>query len=224
MIHIARSLGLAIVLGALSPVASMAGPQPESKLLLHLVPFERGTKQNCTTIKAAEAADVRTHGELGREYLAYVIVTDFVAEEGITGVQFGITFDNEPESGVDILSWQDCALYQWHMDDWPEANTGNMLTWHQEQGCQRESPVVVGFFHLKAYSDDVIKIIPRPVDGLARVASCALRTKNVNEYIDDIRAENLGAIGFGKTEGYNPWDPAENMATPKQFEPVKSNR
>ncbi len=212
---------LAAALGIPSGPAA-AGPNENAKFVLHLVPAKKGKKFNCLTPGAKIASEVVTRGELGEEYIAYVLITDYIPEEGITGLQFGISYDEAEGSGADILGWQHCTLYEWPMDGWPAANTGNLLTWHQDDDCQRSIPLVVGYFTVTAASADRLKIIPRPVDGLARVAACGLNNVNAPERLDNIKIENLGWVDFGENAGYNPWDPAQNLLMlQKQFKTRK---
>jgi hypothetical protein len=219
----ARALLAVLVLAGTLGVPSgpvSAGPNENAKLLFHLVPTKKGKKLNCTTPGVQTAAEVVTRGELEQEYLVYVLITDFVPEDGITGVQFGISFDDAEESGVDILAWQHCTLYEWPMDGWPGTDTGNLLTWHQLDDCQRSIPLVVGYFTVTAYSADRFKLIPRPADGLARVAACGLNNVNAPERLDNIKLENLGWVDFGGNAGYNPWDPEQNLLkVQEQFKP-----
>jgi len=221
------ALCIALLVSAfLAPGSVQAKVNPNGKLVLHLVPISKQKKKRkntCFEHGVRSAADVLTEGKLyPQHYLAYVLIADFDTTQGITGVQFGISYDDSLERGVDIFSWQHCTLYEWPMDDWPAANTGNLLTWNQRDDCQKTEPLTVGFFYLTAYSPDRLKLIPRPVDGLARIAACGINGVNSNEKLDDIKAENLGWVDFGGGKGYNPWDPDQNLLNlRKRFQPVK---
>jgi hypothetical protein len=122
---------------------------------------------------------------------------------------------------VDIISWVDCGLYEWAQDDWPQANSGNLITWHQDSDCQKKNPVVVGFFDIEVHSPDQLKIIPRPADGKAALATCGIKsTSAAVDRVTDLREENLGWAGFGGKPGYNPWNPEAFAA--RQAELAKS--
>ncbi len=222
-----RRASLLCVFGLVVGAFLHAGParavvSPDAKLVLHLVPTKPGKKRVCTEHGVKAFSDVLTHGDLyPQHYLAYVLITDFDTKEGIAGVQFGVSYDDSVGRGVDVLSWQDCALYQWPMDAWPGANSGNLLTWDQNEGCQQDDPVVVGFFYLTAYSPDRLKLIPRPVDGLARVAACGIKQINAASRLDNVKPENLGWLDFGEGQGYDPWDPQQNLLELKsRFKPM----
>jgi len=193
-----------------------AGPNPDATLILHLVQAETVKSVSCRSHEVTDCSQVVTAGELNVDYYAYVMAADLDTATGIAGVQFGISYDDSLGRGVDILDvgWQYCTLLEWPMEDWPRANTGDLLTWNQQTDCQRGYPVVVGYFTLVAHSPDRFRIIPRPVDGLARVSACGLNTVNAPEKLDDVKLENLGWVdfgGYGGGKGYNPCDPNQNL-------------
>jgi hypothetical protein len=219
-----RDIPLFFVLTALTFASApvLAGPNEDAKLVLHVVPTETRRGGGCFSDLPEDAKDLSTAAKLHpQNYFAYVLITDFSIQRGLAGVQFGISYDDSVGRGVDITSWQNCALYQWEMENWPASGTGNLLTWDQAEDCQETAPLPVGFFFLTAYSEDRLKLIPRPVDGLARVAMCGL-TVGRKTTLDNIKAENLGWIDFGKGPGYNPWDPEQNLLNiQKRFQPIK---
>jgi hypothetical protein len=51
---------------------------------------------------------------------------------------------------------------------------------------------------MTAYNPGVLQIIPRPVDGAAKVADCSAVEDNI------AIPTHLGAAGFGDQYGYNP--------------------
>lgn len=203
-------------------VPALSGPNPDVKLILHLVPTENRRGHSCYTDIPGGPTEVLTKGDLyPQHYFAYVMITDFSSKYGVAGVQFGISYDDSVKSGVDITSWQTCTLYEWPLDEWPASETGNLLTWNQAEDCQEKFPLPVGYFYLTAYSPDRMKLIPRSVDGLARVAVCGVSTVNAEDMVDNVKAENLGWLDFGGEDGYNPWDPEQNLENlQKRFKPI----
>ena len=225
------SLSLTLLAGWMLAVGPALGPasagvNPDGKLLIHLVPAKKKAKRLgiCGRHGIEKPADVVTKGELEpQRYFAYVVITDFDTEVGITGAQFGISYNDTAEAGVDIIYWQSCTLYEWPMDDWPGSESGNLLTWNQNEDCQTTQPLVVGLFYLTAYSPDRLKLIPRPVDGMARLAACGVNSINSPEKLDTLQLENLGWVDFGGGEGYNPWDPEQNLLNlQNKFKPIKN--
>jgi hypothetical protein len=206
-------LALGLYLLAFASVGPLgAGPSPDVKLLLHLVPVKKGEKATCVAHGVKTSNQIRTTGDLyPATYVAYVLIADFDTTEGVTGVQFGIGYNDTLGKGVDVISWTDCALYQWPMAEWPGAYSGNLLTWNQNLDCRRTDPLAE------------MKLIPRPADGIAQIAACGVKAMNAKEKTDNVKPENMGWLGFGKVEGYNPWDPAQNRREMK-FTPIKPGR
>lgn len=210
--------------GLLSGPAS-AGPNANAKMILHIVPAVKKTPVGCNNVLPKEATAVVTAGNVDPQgYYAYVLITDYDVRRGLAGAQFGISYDDSANSGVDVLSWQSCALYEWPMDGWPASDTGNLLTWNQAEDCQEKMPLAVGFFYVIAYSPDRLKIIPRPVDGLTRVAVCGIQSgMKERDMVDDLIPENMGWVDFGGDKGYNPWDATQNLKEIK-FKPIKNRQ
>jgi len=194
--------------------ASYAGPNANSKIVLHLgTPLVAG---GCTAAQARPACSgVNTSGALyPATYFAYVLVMDADASAGVQGVQFGIDYDPVIGSGVDVYGWTNCATLQFPQTGWPASGTGNLVTWNS---CQQNEPAgagtgvvaVVGYFYVGSYSPDVLKLTARPVDGLAVVADCGFS----GVYIEDVLSSTggpgvsaLGEVAFSSTgaPGYNP--------------------
>jgi hypothetical protein len=210
-----RLTWIASALLVLVSAVSLAGPasagkNPNAKFLLHLVPYS--TKNTCETGVVRSFDKVVTRGDLfPAKYTAYVLVVDG-SNAGISGVQFGIAFNDSLEKGVDIIDWQECSLFNWPMQGWPtESMTGNLCTWNQETDCDTSGVRVAGYFYLTAHSRDRLQIIARPVDNKAAVAACGIRTDSRTEVLDLIHSDNMGFVEFGGGEGYNPWDPKQNL-------------
>jgi hypothetical protein len=219
------ALALFLALGPLLSTPLSAGPNANAKMILHIVPAVKKTPVGCGNVLPKEPTGVTTAGNVDPQgYYAYVLVADYDVRRGMAGTQFGISYNDSAEAGIDILSWQSCALYEWPMDSWPASETGNLLTWNQAEDCQEKMPLPVGFFYVIAYSPDRLKIIPRPVDGLTRVAVCGIESgMKETDMVDDLVPENLGWVDFGGGKGYNPWDPAQNLKEVR-FKPIKSNQ
>lgn len=221
-----RSAAPALATGLLllpSPApAQEEGPDnSDVTMLVHLVPKEELRRVNCFHHGVETAQDVVVQGEVSkdpevpREYMAFLLLAGFDKDVGLTAVQFGIAYDPEEKSGVDVLGWQDCAALEWHADDWPGAGTGNLLTWNMQEECQHEEPVVVGMLEIQVWGPDRLMIIPRPVDNQALIAACT-ESGSPNAPTAEFQPENLGFAGFGDKRGYNPWDPKQNLLKLKE--------
>jgi len=208
--------GVAMV--ALSTGAHAAGNANAKIMLHHQAPT---TKNVCN-----RAGNVPTTGCIGynvnngplypTQYsFTYLLVINGSQTEGIAGVQMGIDYNGAPGAGVDVDLFFLCATLQFSSTGWPQDGGGNLITWDATTACQvNGNPLlgavaVAGYFYLGAYSPDVMRVIPRPVDGFAKVANCGS--------VEDIPwggapTDNatdgdtfLGAQGFGPgSTGINP--------------------
>jgi hypothetical protein len=207
MRHPAIALSFAVL--ALPFLAAPSGASnSQAKIVLHLT--SPTTKNQCFDAPSLPTCDeLVTGGQLyPAAYFAYVLVADADRNKGLAGLQFGIEYDGALHSGVDILGWTLCATLNFSYPGWPADGTGNLVTWDRINVCQRTEPggfgtgVVAnaGYFYVAAYSPDELQIVPRQVDGLAKVADC-----EAFEYI--IPASALGLASFsdgGTAPGFNP--------------------
>ena len=193
-------------------------PTPaDPKLLLHVAGVtsknacESGALSDCQQV--VTRGDV-TQGDVTPDYFVYLLVGDFSPYTGIAGLQCGVSYQNDnpigmnDHVGLDVLQWVLCASLEFAGAGWPAPNTGNLITWDRINRCQTAATAVAGYFYVSSYSDDELKLIPRPVDGLARVADCASLEQ-------DVPVEFLGRARFsaGATApGYNPC--GQGMPTP----------
>lgn len=205
------------------PVAfnpSVPHPNQRAKLLIHL---GTNTTKNACGQNPPRCEKVITQGKLfPRTYFAYLLVADGSASYGVGGAQFGINYTAQPGAGVDVFGWSLCATLEFPSTGpngpWPAAGSGNLITWDVTQRCQRYEPsgsgtgvvATVGYFYVGAYSPDPLRITPRPVDGLAKVAACD-GTEDViaGPGNRSSQAYQLGYAYFspeGDWSGYNPCD------------------
>lgn len=209
----AALLLLASAAAALVLIAApaQAGKNPNSKLVLHVVPFTN--RSTCLNGRLNRPEDAVTRGDLvPAKYIAYVLIADGTPGAGLSGCQFGITYNDSTGRGVDILDWSECTLFNWPEPGWPDSGTGNLLTWNQNTDCDTTGMRVVGYFTLEAHSPDRLALIYRPADKRAAVAGCGMQANNTDaEVLDVIPPENLGFVEFGGGPGYNPWDPKQNL-------------
>jgi hypothetical protein len=169
------------LVSAISNVASTTTPaaspsNSDATFFLHLTPPVGGNR--CGNGALTDCRDAVTAGDLlPARYFAYLMVGGF---DEIQGMQLGITYDDGQASGrndhdkLDIASWTLCATLEFSSPSpaWPAPQSGNLITWDAVNACQRGPTAVAGFFYLSAYGPDELRLIPRPVDGLAKVADC----------------------------------------------------
>ena len=200
-----------VLIGCFSGREARAAANPNAKIILHLVPWNN--RHTCSAGQLKSPTQVVTKGDLfPARYAAYALVVDGTPGEGISGVEFGIAFNDTLKKGIDIIDWQECSLFNWPMPGWPvESTTGNLLTWNVVTDCDTTGYRVAGFFYLTAYSPDRLRIVPRPASSMAAVIDCLKHGSKNEECLDVIPTENLGFLDFGGGEGYNPWDPKQNL-------------
>jgi hypothetical protein len=138
---------------------------------------------------------------------------------GVKGVEFGIDYDGALGSGVDVNSWILCADgLEFPMEGWPAAGTGTLVTWTT---CQDESSIdtgdvlnhqviaPAGVFQVTAYGRSFLKVTPRPVTGLAKVADCLA----AEDVVSGQKPSQLGTAGICQgAKGYN-FCGAKSLAT-----------
>lgn len=214
--HGARLVSWLTVLPALLTSGAVhAGSNYDARLAIHLASV--ASKNSCARLEAAPAcSNVITSGTLyPTAYYAYLLIMRGNAAAGLAGLQCGIAYDGVPHSGVDVFDWHLCADLDFRSTGWPASGGGNLITWDPIDRCQRSEPdgpgsgvtATVGYFYLAAYSPDVLRITPRPVDGRAKVGSCAADEDILEGGTIHHDPSFLGSASFstgGMTPGHNP--------------------
>lgn len=216
------AVGFALLMSE-SPQA-IAAQNANAKILIHLA-APTITKACTQPAASPTCSNIVTQGDLStvqspHKYFAYLLVVNGSASEGVGALQCGINYLNAPGVGVDILSWTLCATLEFNWSTgWPASDSGTLITWDTSTKCQRFEPggpgtgvvAVAGYFYCAAYSNDFLRVIPRPVDGQAKVANCA----SVEDHIWQQSALGFAAFSSGATTpGYNPWCTPSAPQTP----------
>ena len=150
---------------------------------------------------------------------AYVLVVDGSLLEGVAGLQFGIDYPGGADgatdgAGLEIWDWNLCATLEFQsppggaINPWPNPDSGTLITWDATTRCQTTGNAsvgvvaVAGYFYCGAYSPALLRIVPRQVDGQAKVSNCGSVEDVVYTSPSDF-GTHLGALGFGQA-GINP--------------------
>lgn len=196
------SLLAALAAGMVLPSAAIAGGNPDAMLALHVTP--RVTKAVCSTALPTEGCSGFTTESSSPGFFSIFVCAAGIDSLGIAGAQFGVDYADGQSVGCDISAWYSCTDLQFEENNWPQAGTGNLVTWEPSLNCQNPtdltSAVLIGVFDVTAYSGDVFTLTPRPVDGKAKVADCTAAENDITA-ADPSR---LGVVTFGTTGGYNP--------------------
>lgn len=199
-----------------------AGPNANAKILLHLL--APTTKNVCGRSDATPNCSgiVTAGGFYPQSYFAYLLVADGDSVAGIAGVQCGVSYNGTPNAGVDVYSWTNCATLEFTSTGWPDSGGGNLITWDKTTRCQRFEPdgpgtgvlAVAGYFYCAAYGADTLRVVPRPVDGLAKVADCAALEDTVASAYAPATWVSLGRAVFSLAGDVSGWNPCADCDDP----------
>ncbi|HEX7878801.1 MAG TPA: hypothetical protein VF720_05295, partial [Candidatus Eisenbacteria bacterium] len=199
-----RSWLAIIALSALllsAPLSAEAAPfDNRPKILLHLT--NPTTKNACDAGRLSDCTTATTAGDLAIEgsgpfYFAYVLTAKGNLTD-VAGLQFGLNYqdglvgNSSDGVGLDIFQWVQCATYEFAASfrPWPEPGGSNLIVWNALTVCQTGETGVAGYFYMGAYGPDALRLTPRPIDGLAKLANC-LSIETILEPTD------LGIVAFG---------------------------
>jgi hypothetical protein len=225
-----------------SPAAraqSYANTHEEAKIMIHAVPVAQAGGRPCNSSKALAPCDqMKVAGNLSEPYYAFVCITDANSGPGIAGLQFSVKYSFARNVGVDITEWVNCATLEFpfpNKENWyKNASGGNLITWAADVNCQRYEPsgagtgvtAVAGYFYLTAYTPDRLEIVPRSVDGWAKVADCNSGETLIAGPGAPIRTRPyLGWVEFSDgavTAGHNPCGLAK-VVVPSSWSGVKQS-
>jgi len=164
----------ALLITAAPPVSS-APYDGRPKIFMHVKPTT--TKNPCAQGVLADYANAVVTGGLypgSGPYYVYLVAARG-SLTGLAGAQLGIDYQHGASGGatdgqgLDVYSWTLCGSLEFHLEDWPQPGSGNMVTWAT---CQTGETAVLGYFYVAAYAPDSLSVIARPVDGAAKVAGC----------------------------------------------------
>jgi hypothetical protein len=203
-----RSIDLALVAIALAIAAAAALPpsrafafgNTQAKLVIHLT--APSGKAQCADLETSPPFDLVTMGGLypPNTYFAYILVMNSSLLDGVGGAEFGIEYDGDPGSGVEIYDWTFCGALQYQTRGWPASGTGNLVSFDWLHNRRQAGRAVVGYFYLGATSPDRLSLTAAP--GKPDVLISDSRV-----LIDHLPAKPgiaVGAADFGGGSGVDP--------------------
>jgi len=195
-------LAATLVLSVALTGTAIAGGNPNAVLALHI--GTQTAKDPCAvSLPAGDCSGYTTSTSLSAGFFNIYLTVANYDSMGIAGAQFGINYAPNPGEGCDVDGWTSCADFQFAQNEWPAAGSGNLVTWEYSLNCQGDpatfAPILVGVFQVTTYGSDIFSIIPRPVDGRAKVADCTAAEDDITDQVPS----RLASASFGGT-GYNP--------------------
>ena len=201
-----------VILGPTAADGSTFDGRP--KLLLHrqgTVPVEKNPNAGCEAFAITTCQEVVTEGSVGSPgagpfYFVYLMLARGTVPN-MSSAQVGIRYQSGNLAGqtdgvgIDIVSWRACTQLDLQSPaipgvtaGWPGPISGNLLVWDTPSDCQTGDVATLGYFYCGAYSPDILQVIPRPVDNLAKMATCAFMEHTMS-------ATDLGWFTFSNSGG-----------------------
>ena len=120
---VSKPAALVVSCLAVLVMASVASPVAAEDLspvlMLHLGDVQKRRSCQKGLLPCEEAV---IEGEVSEDgYFVYLLAARADTTRGYAGVQLGIHYDGETESGVDVLDWQKCASLEFPSTGWPGA-------------------------------------------------------------------------------------------------------
>lgn len=198
-------VGILLFFLGVHPSEVQASGGPGAKLALHVA--DHAVKGRCSTATPngtnTPCTSFVTRGNLHTTYDVYVVLAQ-VPSRGATSAFFGIQYDKDSGSGVDIFDWEGCSDTEAPGNGWPNSGGGIVVTWdtcQQEIVGEDEILATIGSFYTYAYSEDSIKFTTRtyaPVPDIGW-SDCNGSTCEF-EYVGAATA----IVSFGEATGCNP--------------------
>jgi hypothetical protein len=179
----------------------LAGGNPEVSLGFHITPM--GDDVSCAEPPPlGDGTTTEVCPEPETELLVWLFACNATDSSGVAGIEFGIDYDGQDGSGIEVLDFVNCTDFQVPAGDWPAAGSGSRMAWSYSENCQNTGMngpnsviAVAGVFHVLYHSPDRLRFVSYPAEnGGIRVGGC-------DRGIDDIRGP-LGVAGFCKP-GFN---------------------
>jgi hypothetical protein len=204
---------------ALSPGSALGFGNEHAKLVIHLT--APSAKAQCSTFEKSPPFHPVTSGGLypPHTYFAYILVMGGSFLDGLGGVEFGIDYDGEPDSGVEIYDWTFCGALQYPAGGWPAAGGGNLISWNWEHDRRLHGRGVLGYLYLGALSPDRLRITASPGKSHVLVSD----SRAMIDLLPREAGVSVGAADFGggagvdPTRGVPPYEPSTWRAIARLF-------
>ena len=199
--RVARYLTAALL--CLASIPAWAGTQDDAVVALHS-PTVIVDGSPCARLDSSfyvPCSEFVVQQTVFRVWYAWLVVARADSSAGVSGLSCGVTIPTSPHV---FVNWYLCADAETPAGSWPDAGTGNRITWNPSTNCQRETYhgdgvyAEAGAFYLYAYGDAYFAITPNEAEG-----ETAIVVTDCSGASSELSTPG-GRIGFGNEEGYNP--------------------
>ena len=203
-----------IFAGSLTYVPSLvtARTNDGSKIVGHLLPHVQRASRDvrCAPeqIPSCKGNDIRANGQIHKSYDLYLILLGSNLEAGVSGIEFGIEYNDLEGDGLKVFSWLSCAQTQVTSSSrdgkpWLSSGSGILLVLDEhvtvkENASNGSLRALLGAFYVYAYGEDTFSLTahPRYAEGFPWEKSINVTDKHLVEswltYPD-----NIGNVVFG---------------------------
>ena len=197
----------------------------DNAILLHVASDDHNTCYDAPTSSEQVVTRAPANAAGGARYNVYVIgvpKSDENTSWGLAGMEFGIDYSRgKPGSEALVVhSWTSCSDMEFSADNWPQAGTGNILTWVSPENCQTSMMVPAGYFTVSAYAPSSMALVPNPVSAAMKIANCGGAEAMIENYVKPARVGWVsmgGGIRNSSAEGCNPLlEPCDATTVPVQ--------
>ena len=217
---------------------AFAGENANAGISLHIASTPaKATRcvDNAPNFRGNGGKKIKTKGQPCQRGVAafdvWVIVCNGSDSVGVAGLEFGLAYDAAFGSGADISSWTLCGDLDFTSGDFPASGGGNIVTWEPSLNCQgtpfpgdsdlepkSRVQAIAGVLRVISYGQSQIEVIPRPVSGALKVASCAA----VEDDITNAATPRGGIATFcTNRHGYNWCDAFKLYTEPTTWGAIK---
>jgi hypothetical protein len=208
------------ILGATTLQAAPFDGRP--KILLHV--SAPTAKNACSLGRLSNCGNARAQGDLYPNLYWVFLLAAKGSQPSVGSLECGVQYEEGREQdisdgiGVDIFAWAPCQTRQSPLpgfNPWPAPGSGNLISWNPVDSCQTGEVAVAGYFYVGAYSLDTLRVVPSPVDGIAKMADCS-------GTVTQLRDNDLGFAIFSPHQTIPGCNPCVELCPPEGVPAVQS--
>ncbi len=211
---------LPLFLSVVASGPSQADTQPDARVALHVVSAlqcDLNPAGRCGACRpdnqGIPCSDYNLQWPLFSGARVYLVVAQADPTAGVAGLSCGIDY-SAPYGDVDVFGWTLCADLEFANSGpngtWPQAGSGNRITWDFLDNCQRGLVgadgvhAVAGCFYVYAYAPGMLQVTTN--NNLVTPPELAVADCSQQVCATYLPPERAGSVSFGDTfaPGCNP--------------------